>query len=378
MKKTLIITLEYPPIVGGIATFIDQMAQSFPAEKVVVLAPAHKEAEAWDERRTFTIVRRKLLFPSFIWPRWIRLFWQVYRIVRKEQIEALHIHHVLPVGYIAFLIKKFFKIPFLLFSHGTDIAAAAQKPWKRKMALRVSQEAEQIILNSENLKRRLVNAFPELAEMSSVMYPCPNPEFFDPVDPEEIQKMRSMYALEGKKVILSVSRLTTGKGFMHMIRLMPEIFKQAPHLVWFIVGDGDKSQTILREIQKNNLQNIVRFIGEIPHHQLRSYYHLADLFVLLTHPHNGQEEGLGLVFLEAAAAGLPIVAGRSGGVDEAVDHGQTGLIVDVYQNPQGIVKAIGDLLTYEDYADQLGKAGQERIRSHFQWEHQLTRIEAWL
>ena len=159
---------------------------------------------------------------------------------------------------------------------------------------------------------------------------------------------------------------------------MPKILQHVPNLVWFIVGDGPKRGEILKMIQEKNLQNVVRFIGEVPHDQLKPYYYLADIFVLLTHPDEGREEGLGLAFLEAAAAGLPIVAGRSGGVEEAVIHGETGLVIDIHQHPEAIVQALTDLIHNTAYAKQLGAAGKMRIQREFVWEHQLRRVEEWL
>ena len=122
----------------------------------------------------------------------------------------------------------------------------------------------------------------------------------------------------------------------------------------------------------------MRFIGSVPHRELKTYYYLADVFVLLTHPDNGLEEGLGLVFLEAAAAGLPCLAGKSGGVEEAVVNGQTGLVFDVYQNQAGIVDALVNWLENPSIAKQMGLAGQARMRAEFNWPKQVAKLAPWL
>ena len=180
-----------------------------------------------------------------------------------------------------------------------------------------------------------------------------------------------------KKVLLSISRLTDGKGFPHLVNIMPEVLKNNPNLVWFIVGDGPKKNEIIKHIRKNNLQNIVRFIGEIPHISLHQYYYLADLFVLLTHPDEGKEEGLGLVFLEASAAGLPIVAGKSGGVEEAVLDKQTGLVVDTHNGTE-VAEAILGMLENEEISQQFGKAAKNRIINNFNWPKQVAKLDPWL
>lgn len=369
------ITMEYPPVVGGIASYVHQLSRALHGNEVIVLAPKHKDAA--DGADNFKTIRNNFFFPGFVWPRWLRLFFQVWRIVKKEKIDIIYLHHVLPVGYVAFLIKKLKKVPYVIFSHGTDISAALKNNWKKRMMKMVTNSAEQIILNSESLKGRLLERLPELADKSTVIYPCPEDIFYEPLSEELKEELLSRYALEGKKIVLSVGRLADGKGFPHLIRVMPKILEKNPNIVWFIIGDGPKKDFILEEIQKNNLQNVVRFIGGLPHYDLHKYYAIADLFVLLTHPDEGMEEGLGLVFLEAAAAGLPVVAGRSGGVEEAVVHTKTGIVVDAYQDIT-VVSAVTELLSNENFAKSLGQNAQERMRAIFRWDHQLKNLEPWL
>ncbi len=384
MKKILIISLEFPPYVGGVATYVHDLAEALDPEKTVVLAPAGKDAFTtnqqkldWDKGKKYKIIRKKLLFPKFIWPRWTRLLWHVWRIVKKEKIEIIFVQHVLPVGYAGVVMKKLFKIPFLLFSHGTDLVAGTNTIWKKRMVVMVSRHAEQLIFNSHSLQDRYLRVLPEFEKKSFVLYPCPEPIFLEPPPRSEIEKLRRQYALEGKQTLLSVSRLDEGKGFLHMIRYMPKILEEVPNLVWFIVGGGFKSQIIIDTIRRYNLQNIVRFIGEIPHRNLHPYFYTSDVFVLLTHPKDGREEGLGLVFLEASAAGLPIVAGRSGGVPEAVLDGKTGLVVEATNETQ-VVSSVLKLLQEKAYAAELGKAAKERMLRDFQWPKQIKLLDPWI
>ncbi|MBT3539069.1 glycosyltransferase family 4 protein [Candidatus Parcubacteria bacterium] len=378
MKKILITTLEYPPQVGGVATYVHQMAQALDKEKVVVLAPKMKGDKEWDENVEYKVVRKNQLFPKFVWPRWLKLIFQIRKIVKQEGIEIILINHVLPVGYAGWFIKKMLKIPYVIISHGTDILMGTRNKWKIKMMKKVVVDSEQIIFNSESLKRRFLQVLPEFTNKSTVSYPCPDKEFLTPPPQEEIDKLRSMLALGGKKVMLTVSRIEDGKGFPHLVRTMPELLKKEPHLVWLIVGDGPKKEEILKDIQKHSLQNVVRYVGEVPHKDLKVYYYLADVFALFTHPDEGREEGLGLVFLEAAAAGLPTVAGKSGGVEEAVLHTQTGIVIDVRQQAMAMDDAILQLLENEEYATRLGAQAKKRIETSFRWESQLKKLEAWI
>lgn len=378
MKKTLIITLEFPPQIGGIASYTSQMADTFDSGKIVVLAPSHKDAKNFDKDLKYKVIRKNLFFPKFVWPRWLKLLFHAWRIVKREGIEVILVHHILPVGYVAWLLRFFTKTPYLIFSHGTDLLLSTRNKWKKMMTVLICNEAAQIIFNSDSLQRRFLEILPDFEHKSIILYPCPDDIFFSSPAPEKLDELRAQLALRGKRIMLSVSRLGDGKGFPHLMRLMPKLLEKVPNLVWLVVGDGPKRDMLIKQMQKNNLQNAVRFIGAAQHQDLAGYYHLAELFVLLTHPDVTRgEEGLGLVFLEASAAGLPIVAGKSGGVEEAVLHAQTGLVVDTYQDVQ-VVGAISQLVENSDYAARLGSAARQRVRADFQWEHQLSRLNPWL
>lgn len=377
MKKVLIVTLEHPPQIGGIATYVDTLASGLDPASVVVWAPPHAGSVEWDATRGYKIIRKKMLFPKFIWPRWILTCLRLRSICKKEKIEMVMLHHVLPIGYAALFVKKMLKIPYMLFSHGTDIVAATKTPWKKRMARNISNNATQVIANSDSLKNRMLRPFPDLSDRVTVVYPCPEEDYYIAPPEAEIEALRDRLALQGKKVIFSMARLDEGKGFPHLAAVMLEVVKKDPNIVWIIIGDGPKKQELLDGINKHNLQNVVRYIGSVPHKDVKLFYYVADVFALLTHPDNGKEEGLGLVFLEAAATGLPTIAGRSGGVEEAVAHMQTGIVVDTYQHKQGI-DAVLTLIEQDEFAQKLGAEGQRRVRANFNWPNQLKRLDQWL
>jgi len=374
MKKTLIITLEFPPIIGGVGVYVADFAAACPKEYVVVLAPKRENKQADNSVYQHRIIRKNMFFPALFWPRWIKLFFQVKKIIKKENITHIHVHHILPVGYVALLCKRFFGTSFTVFSHGTDVHLAAQHWWKRLWAKKIVLASSRVFANSENLKSKITQEFPSLASRVEVLYPCPNPDFLVAPKKEVLQQVKQQYAIEGKQVLLSVSRLVDGKGLSYLLSILPKIAKKIPHLVWVIVGDGEKKQALMHEVQKKGLQNIVRFVGNVPHEQLKVFYYTADVFALLTHPYRGKEEGLGLVFLEAAAAGLPVVAGRSGGVGEAVVDKKTGLIIDAHANLDGVVGAIVGFMSDKAVARQFGEAGKARIRSEFIWKNQVAKV----
>lgn len=368
--KILIITLEYPPQIGGIASYVFNFAKNLRPEDVVVYAPSVKGDKEFDQNNYWKTYRLQ----PFWWlrPRWFKMFLQIRKIVKKENIGKIYLHHILPVGQVAFWVKKILKIPYVVFLHGTDVEMGTDKKNKKRKFSFVCREAEKVVVNSEFLKNKLSNKVENLPNVI-VVYPCPGDNFLQEINVEEEQNLRSKLALSGKKVILTVARMAEGKGFPHLIRLLPQILQKVPNLVWLIIGDGPKKTMLVSEIQKNNLQNVTRFLGTIPYEELPKYYRLADLFVLLTHKDESSEEGWGTVFLEAAASGLPVVAGRVGGVEEVVDNLRTGLLVDVYQD-QSVVSGVADLLREEKYAKELGIAGRERVLNEFQWDKQISKL----
>ncbi len=377
MKKILLATMEFPPTFGGIATYVADTARNLTPEKVIVYAPGTPGDGEFDQDEPYTIIRKRQL-SRMVWPRWIRSAFQMRSIVKKEGIEMIVVNHVLPLGYAAWIVKKLKKIPYIIISHGTDIVYGTRTSWKKKWLRKIMQDSEQIIFNSESLRRRFLERLPEFEHKSTVMYPCPDAIFSRTPDGKVVEDLRRTLALEGKKVVLSVGRLDDGKGFPHLVRAFSEILKKEPHAVWIVIGDGPKREDVIAEIQRRQLQNVVRYIGAIPHEDLPRYYYLADVFVLLTHPDNGREEGLGLVFLEAAAAGLVVVAGKSGGVEEAVQDRVTGRVLDVYHEANKIVDVVAELLGNPEERRRMGDLGKARVAEVFQWEMQLKKLEPWI
>jgi phosphatidylinositol alpha-1,6-mannosyltransferase len=369
--KTLIITLEYPPQIGGVASYTYNLAKNIPAQEVVVYAPKMPGDKEFDKKNPWKTIRGQPYF-ALIWPRWTRLFGEIKKIVKKEQIGQIYVHHALPAGYVAYLLKKFKQIPYTIFFHGTDLTLGIKN--KKNKLKKVCLEADKIVVNSNWLKNLFLTHFEDIKKEVVVIYPCPDKNFLATVPEKELKKIKSKLALEGKKVIITVARMSEGKGFPHLIRLLPKILDKVPNLVWLIIGDGPKKNEIITAIQKNYLQNVTRFIGQVPYTELPKYYQISDLLVLLTHPDESGQEAWGTSFVEAAASGIPSVAGRSGGVEESVENLVTGLVVDVYQD-QSIIAAVADLLKEASYAKKMGAAGKERVEREFTWEKQMEKLQ---
>lgn len=369
--KTLVITLEYPPKIGGIATYIYNFALNWPGD-ISIYAPQQKGDKDFDLNNPWPVYRRDPYF-TLIWPRWLKMYFQIRKIVKKNGIKLIHVHHVLPSGYVAFLMKKIFGIPYYLFLHGTDLQMATKNGGKKRRFKKICGQADKIIINSNFLKEKLLSQINIDTRRLAVLNPCPGEIFLQPVPPQDLFSLKSTLGIAGKKVILTVARLAEGKGFPHLLQILPKILNRVPNLVWLVVGDGPKREELVAEIQKNNLQNIVRIIGEVQYNKLPAFYQCADLFVMLTHPDKNAEEAWGMAFLEASASGLAIVAGRVGGVEEAVINSQTGLVVDVSQDIN-TESAIVELLQNTGLSRTMGENGRQRVLNEFSWKKQLDKI----
>ena len=274
--KTLIITLEYPPQSGGISSFVANFAAHSLPNEIVIYAPQLKGDTSFDEFKPWKTYRKNPYF-AFIWPRWLKLVWQVWRICRQENIAMINVHHALPVGYVAYILKKVLHIPYTLFIHGTDINLAMKGRFKRNTFKKVCANAEKIIVNIRFLQEKVKLALGEQHPPITILYPVPADIFLSAVDPDRLAALRAKLALTGKKVILTVARLADGKGYPHLVHLLPELLNKIPNLVWVILGTGPKQKEIMASIAKNSLQNVVRFLGEVTQAELPAFYQLADL-----------------------------------------------------------------------------------------------------
>ncbi len=368
MKKFLIVTIEFLPQKGGIANYLAGLARHLPSDKVVILAPKancnkftmknllHREKD-FENQQAYKIYRKNLIsqVPLF-WPKWLPMIWHLFRVVRREKVEAILVGQVLPVGTAAFLVKKFLRIPYFVSCHGMDILLAAQEsPRKKKLLNKILTQADRIIANSQFTKNELQKI--GVAENKiTIVYPCPT-EVFARITTLHlattmsngkatlVDEVRRKYHLENKKVLLTVGRLVKRKGHDKVIEALPKILEHVPDAMYVVVGSGPQILNIKYQISKLGLEKSVVLTGEISNDELACFYELCDVFVMVPRQIDGDVEGFGTVFLEANQYSKPVVAGRSGGVAEAVVDGITGLLVnptDTVQISQAVIKLLTD------------------------------------
>jgi phosphatidylinositol alpha-1,6-mannosyltransferase len=314
--------------------------------------------------------KRNLRSPSF-WTDFVPF----RSLTKKLSIEMLLLAALFPYGPMALLLSRSTGIPFSIIVHGAELFVEKRKT--KLIVSRIFAGAKKIICVSRFTRDALLRRFPK-SPIPVVIHPGTHPEVFVPaVDREALLEK---YGLKGRRVLLSVSRLVRRKGHAQTIRALPKVLERAPQTVYWIAGSGPAEEGLRALVRDMRLEEHVRFLGSVDDEELVDLYAMCDLFVLPSMETTDTEsgslrlEGFGIVFLEAAACGRPVVAGRSGGSVEAVLDGVTGLLVegeDVEQVSEAIVK----LLLDEQLAERLGRNGRARVEREFSWDAIVRAIE---
>lgn len=380
MKKSLLFTLDFPPNFGGVAAYYHNICANFPSDRIVVLAPENPQAENFDSRQDFAVIRSNFteFFPSsgrlgfFNRFKIYFYFWRMIKIIKSRKIELIQVGNILPLGTLALLIKKFRKVPYMIYTHGLDIVYA-QNFWRKKLLLKIIiKEASAIVTNSNYTRGELIKLGADNKKII-IVYPCSDLELthFDKV---EIENFKTAHELQDKKILLTAGRLVERKGHDQVIKALPEILRSVPDAIYVIAGGGPDLDRLKNLAAEDKLDQHVRFLGAISRKDLALCYSLADVFIMPSRQlKNGDVEGFGIVYLEANIYGKPAIGGRSGGVPEAIDDGKTGILVDP-ENAEEIAQAAIRLLTDSAYAQALGSRGAQRVREEFNWKKQAGKI----
>ena len=368
MVKSLLVTLDYPPQVGGVAVYYEHLVKEFPNGDVLVLTVDEINGQKIPEQDG--IIRHRLLFKSkLFWPKWLPLLWQIWKIVRQNKIKMIQVGQILPVGTAVFILNKFFKIPYMVYCHGMDVMTAAQSPRKKRLALKILKNAEFIVANSEFTKEKILE-YGARAQDVAVVYPCPNMKLRRKVLLQEIDALKSKYNLRDKKIILTAGRLVERKGHDVVLGALHKLKEFVPEAYYAIIGEGPIEGVIKQMIKTLGLENSVTLIGKVSDYELAVWYEVCDVFVMISRQlKNEDAEGFGIVYLEANMFGKPVIAGKSGGVAEAVLDNETGILVEP-TNPHEILSAMEKLLKNPEEARQLGENGRRRVEEKFQWNKQ--------
>lgn len=374
MKKSLLITCFFPPVIGGIENYLMNLCQNLPADKITVLAPPDEDFEKVDADFKFKVIRQKLFSWRFFKPSWFPLIFQLKKIIDGEKAEVIQFGHYSNLVTLGLIYKKLFHKAYFVYTHGVD-TLFPQKSWgQKKLMILNLKNADWIIANSRFMKDKLIKLgiFPSKIV---VVYPSlPAADLNQEID---ILSLKQKYNLADKKVILTLARLVERKGQDMVIKSMPSVLKIFPKTVYLVAGDGPHRQALEKLVLELGLKNHVYFTGPVED-KIESklpLYKLADLFIMPAREKEAGKdvESFGLVYLEAQASGCPVVVGQSGGTRETIIEGETGLSVNP-ESQDKISQVIIRLLSDGNLRKSMGEKGRQWVRGAFTWQKQIKKI----
>ena len=375
-KQLLCVTNDFGPRAGGIETFVIGLIERRPFGSTIVYTSAQDASAEYDARwlKDFgvTVIRdkSKILLPT---PRVARA---LRKLIEKERIEVAAFGAAAPLGLLSSSMKKAGVKRTVALTHGHEVWWAKVFPFNLLMR-RIGATVDALTYLGEFTRNAISAALSKEASHAMVkIAPGIDVDHFKPVD---AASLRAELGLTNKKVIVSVGRLVHRKGQDHLIESMPAILKVHPDAHLLLVGKGPYLEHLAKLVAKNGLQDSVSFIGRIQYAELPAYICCGDIFAMPSRSRlMGLEvEGLGIVYLEASACGLPVIAGKSGGAPDAVIDGTTGLVVDGTNNDE-IAQAAIALLSDPSKAQQMGAAGRQWIIDEWRWEIWAKRFDSLL
>ncbi|MGW0962414.1 glycosyltransferase family 4 protein [Streptomyces gelaticus] len=360
MGSTLVITNDFPPRQGGIETFVHAMATRVPDDDVVVYTSHEPGDTAYDAALPFPVVRdpSRMLLPTG------RVTRRAVEIARAHGCDRVWFGAAAPLALMAPALRRSGVRRIVATTHGHEIWWA-RTPGVRGLMRRIGAGVDVVTYLGQYTRARIEPALGPRARMSRLV-PGVDPEVYRPrigAGPDP----RTELGLHGERVILCVARLVPRKGQDTLIRALPLIRDEVPDAVLVVVGKGP-DEARLRKLAARHAEGAVRFAGGVSHADTPPYYAAADVFAMPCRTRRAglEAEGLGIVFLEAAASGLPVVVGDSGGAPDTVLDGRTGRVVDG-TDPAAVAEALTGILLDPDRA-AMGAAGREWVRESWSWD----------
>jgi phosphatidylinositol alpha-1,6-mannosyltransferase len=359
--KVLFLTSDFPPTIGGVATYYARVCAAAPPGEVTVLAPDMEGAGPLDAAAPYRVVRRSIPSSPRPLPRLAQIalmLWHGFWLARRERADCLHIGHLhlAPVGW---LLSRIARRPYVLYLHGGELAGYLRIGIVRAICRASIRAARFVVVNSQfsrDYYAGLGMAHPRVRVLTLSVDPA---RFRPSIDTAGV---RAKYGLNGGPTALTVGRLVERKGHDMVIRALAALREAHPSLRYAIAGRGPEEPALRALAASLSVADRVAFLGYVPDDELPALYRACDLFTMPSRALAQRDgiEGFGIVFLEANACGRPVVGGRSGGMADAVVDGVTGFLVDPL-DPAAIAGAIAALLADPARAEAMGAAGRRRV-----------------
>ena len=369
VPRTLLVTNDFPPRIGGIQRTLEALWQQLPPERAGVFCPDWDDAEAYDEAAPFRVFRQP---ERFLWPT-RTVADRIEAAAREMDAEVLLFGATYPLALVGPRLASR-GLPYLTAAHGFEYWLSLA-PGTHTLMRRATGSATRVpVMCSAFIARTVRTAVPAQVPVT-VLYPGADVERFRPDLPTD--DIRAALGIDGAPLVVCVSRLVKRKGQDTLIAALGSIRARVPGARLLIVGGGPDEKR-LRE-RAASLGDAVVFVGQVSEDDLPRYYAAGDVFAMPCRTRLGglEVEGWGNVFIEAAACGRPVVVGDSGGARESVVDGETGILVDG-RRTQAVADAVATLLEDPGRAAAMGAAGRERVLREHTWPEIAGRLARWL
>ncbi|WP_367574624.1 glycosyltransferase family 4 protein [Streptomyces griseoaurantiacus] len=380
MHKTLIVTNDFPPRPGGIQAFLHNMALRLDPERLVVYASTWKRSRegaeataAFDAEQPFTVVRDRttMLLPT---PAVTR---RAAGLLRAHGCTSVWFGAAAPLGLMAPALRRAGAERLVATTHGHE-AGWARLPASRQLLRRIGDSVDTVTYLGEYTRSRIAPALtPAAAERMTQLPPGVDEKTFHPGSGGA--EVRARLGLSDRPVVVCISRLVPRKGQDTLILALPRVLAAHPDAVLLIVGGGPYERDLRRLARETGVAGSVRFTGSVPWEELPAHYGAGDVFAMPCRTRRGglDVEGLGIVYLEASATGLPVLAGDSGGAPDAVLDGETGWVVRGGA-PAEAAERINALLADEELRRRMGERGRRWVEEKWRWDLLAERLRALL
>jgi phosphatidylinositol alpha-1,6-mannosyltransferase len=370
VPRTLLVTNDYPPRVGGIQRTLEALVGQLPADRVAVFCPGQEEAAGFDAEARYRVLRQR---EAFLWPT-PDVGRRLEAAVRETGAEVVLFGATYPLALLGPRLARA-GIPYLAAAHGFEYWLSIAPGSHAAMRYATSRATRVPVMCSAFIARTVRTAVPRHVPVS-VLYPGADVEVFRP--DLATDDLRDRHGLGARPLVVCVSRLVARKGQDVLIGGMGRIRRTVPDATLVIVGGGPDEQR-LRGLAADAPDGSVVFTGQVSEADLPRYYALGDVFAMpcRTRLAGMEVEGWGNVFIEAAACAKPVVVGDSGGAREALVDGETGILVEG-RDAEQVADAVSGLLADPGRARAMGEAGRARVLRAHTWPSIARTLELWL
>jgi len=354
--------------------------------EIVVLAPHHEGAKRFEIMDGMKVYR----FPYFYPPKYQRLVYEggilpnlkrnnlsriqvpllflselyyTMKIIKKEKIDVIHSHWIIPSGLVGTILRKVLKKPHITTAHAGDVFTIRKSKFLARVGSYVFRNSDKITANSNYTIDVITSIEDKIKDNVEIIPMGVATTLFTP---ENAMNLKNTFGAE--YLILSVGRLVEKKGVNYLIMAMKEVIKEFPNAKLLIAGSGPEKENLEKISDSLNLKENVVFVGYIKNSDLPKYYASSDIFVLPSiETKEGDTEGLGVVLLEAMACRVPVIGSNVGGITDIIKNDQNGFLAKP-KNPEDIADRIIKLLSNEGLRQKFSKEGIKIVQERFSWD----------